>query len=262
MQKTLQIQRFHAECCKTQVLGPYHVGGGGSEPRAGIIYTYHPFSSYSSHPFSHTKHEMFGMSFPKRKGHFGILIWGVSQIVIRNLGGGFKYSSFLPLFGEGFPIWLIFSMGWFNHQLGNRHPKNGQARLIFANASRASSADVHSTAGARAASVAHSFLLMICCWAQASCWYQLTFFWEVFDVFCLHFPCAKSEIIGSFTFSFNAFWDILLRQSSKCDGARSVNICQFGWALARGFNRLWLTYTPENLSWNNGGLEYDILFSK
>ena len=29
MQKTLQIQRFHAECCKTQVLGPYHVGGGG-----------------------------------------------------------------------------------------------------------------------------------------------------------------------------------------------------------------------------------------
>jgi len=45
-------------------------------------------------------------------------------------------------------------MGWFNHQLGNRHPKNGQARLIFANASRASSADVHSTAGARAASVA------------------------------------------------------------------------------------------------------------
>ena len=23
MQKTLQIPRFHAECCKTQVLGPY-----------------------------------------------------------------------------------------------------------------------------------------------------------------------------------------------------------------------------------------------
>ena len=41
MQKTLQIQRFHAECCKTQVLGPYHVGGGGgSKPRTGIIYTY------------------------------------------------------------------------------------------------------------------------------------------------------------------------------------------------------------------------------
>ena len=42
MQKTLQIPRFHAECCKTQVLGPYHVGGGGgggSEPRTGIIYT-------------------------------------------------------------------------------------------------------------------------------------------------------------------------------------------------------------------------------
>ena len=40
MQKTLQIQRFHAECCKTQVLGPYHVGGGGggSEPRTGNIY--------------------------------------------------------------------------------------------------------------------------------------------------------------------------------------------------------------------------------
>ena len=29
MQKTLQIPRFHAECCKTQVLGPYHGGGGG-----------------------------------------------------------------------------------------------------------------------------------------------------------------------------------------------------------------------------------------
>ena len=28
VQKTLQIQRFHAECCKTQVLGPYHGGGG------------------------------------------------------------------------------------------------------------------------------------------------------------------------------------------------------------------------------------------
>ena len=44
MQKTLQIPRFHAECCKTQVLGPYHGGGGGggSEPRTGIIlYTCH-----------------------------------------------------------------------------------------------------------------------------------------------------------------------------------------------------------------------------
>ena len=42
MQKTLQIQRFHAECCKTQVLGPYMWGGGGggSEPRTGIIYIY------------------------------------------------------------------------------------------------------------------------------------------------------------------------------------------------------------------------------
>ena len=43
MQKTLQIPRFHAECCKTQVLGPYHGGGrggGGSEPRTGIIYIY------------------------------------------------------------------------------------------------------------------------------------------------------------------------------------------------------------------------------
>ena len=31
VQETLQIQRFHAECCKTQVLGPYHGGerGGG-----------------------------------------------------------------------------------------------------------------------------------------------------------------------------------------------------------------------------------------
>ena len=40
MQETLQIPRFHAECCKTQVLGPYHGrgGGGGSEPRTGIIY--------------------------------------------------------------------------------------------------------------------------------------------------------------------------------------------------------------------------------
>ena len=42
MQKTLQIQRFHAECCKTQVLGPYHVGGGGvvanREPGSYILY--------------------------------------------------------------------------------------------------------------------------------------------------------------------------------------------------------------------------------
>ena len=38
--ETLQIPRFHAECCKTQVLGPYHGGGGGSEPRTGIIYIY------------------------------------------------------------------------------------------------------------------------------------------------------------------------------------------------------------------------------
>ena len=41
VQETLQIQRFHAECCKMQVLGPYHGGGrggGGSEPRTGIIY--------------------------------------------------------------------------------------------------------------------------------------------------------------------------------------------------------------------------------
>ena len=29
VQKTLQIQRFHAECCKTQVLGPYQGGWGG-----------------------------------------------------------------------------------------------------------------------------------------------------------------------------------------------------------------------------------------
>ena len=28
VQETLQIPRFHAECCKTQVLGPYHGGGG------------------------------------------------------------------------------------------------------------------------------------------------------------------------------------------------------------------------------------------
>ena len=38
VQKTLQIQRFHAECCKTQVLGPYHGGGGAGGPRAGTIY--------------------------------------------------------------------------------------------------------------------------------------------------------------------------------------------------------------------------------
>ena len=29
MQETLQMPRFHAECCKTQVLGPYHGRGGG-----------------------------------------------------------------------------------------------------------------------------------------------------------------------------------------------------------------------------------------
>ena len=53
MQKTLQIQRFHAECCKTQVLGPYHVGGGGggSEPRTGNIYLYIPQKMTSTHVF-------------------------------------------------------------------------------------------------------------------------------------------------------------------------------------------------------------------
>ena len=47
MQETLQIPRFHAECCKTQVLGPYHGRGGGGvvanrEPGSYIyiLYTY------------------------------------------------------------------------------------------------------------------------------------------------------------------------------------------------------------------------------
>ena len=51
VQKTLQITRFHAECCKMQVLGPYHGGGGGSEPRTGIIYMcifMYTYTSYTS----------------------------------------------------------------------------------------------------------------------------------------------------------------------------------------------------------------------
>ena len=37
----------------------------------------------------------------------------------QELGGGFKYVLFSPLFGEEEPILTnIFQMGWFNHQLG------------------------------------------------------------------------------------------------------------------------------------------------
>ena len=40
VQKTLQIPRFHAECCKTQVLGPYHGGGWWRTANRDHIYIY------------------------------------------------------------------------------------------------------------------------------------------------------------------------------------------------------------------------------
>ena len=162
-------------------------------------------------------------------------------------------------------IYNIFQMGWFNHQLGNRHPKKISARLD--SSSPAPVAPLQQMFIPPLAPVLPALPLLPIDDLLLSAGQLLIpadVFLEVFDVFCLHFPCPKSEVIGSLNryHLFCAFWDTWVGQSSKCDGARSVDICQFGWALARGFNRLWLTYTPENLSWNNGGLEYGIPFSK
>ena len=61
--------------------------------------------------------------------------WG--NVVVYLLGGGFKYFSFSPLFGEDEPILTnIFQRGWnhqqvfFNHQFSMAPPRNSRTLLI------------------------------------------------------------------------------------------------------------------------------------